>query len=151
MRLLAKRVDDKSGEKSPWGFWRWFDIHQNGEIYLTRLTLLRTPWFAIKLHWIKKPDPDRDLHDHPWRFWSFVIRGGYKEIVNKFPWLVGQEVERTVNWFNYKDSVTSHRISEVKPGTITLVVTGLKHKRWGFYDKDTGQFVHWRDYHAAQS
>jgi hypothetical protein len=31
------------------------------------------------VHWIYQPDDDRDPHDHPWPFVSFVIRGGYAE------------------------------------------------------------------------
>ena len=80
MRLFANRVGTPA---SKWAFWRWYDIVLEGEPYLTRLNLIKTPWFSVKLHWILRPDPDRDLHCHPWRFVSFVLRGGYEEYESK--------------------------------------------------------------------
>jgi hypothetical protein len=136
MRLFAKRTDSPT---SRWGILRWTDIIINGDLYLSRLNLLKTPWFSVKLHWIILPDPDRDLHDHPWPFVSFVLSGGYKEIEAKDP-ANGPIVERVINWFNYKNTITSHRITVVQPNTITLIVTGPKIKGWGFYDKDSKEF-----------
>lgn len=138
------------GNKS-WAFWRWCDIRTNGEIYLTRLTLLKTPWFGLKLHWIRKPDPDRDLHDHPWWFASLVLRGGYDELVNEYPWDTSMTKRKAVRWFNYKNTVSGHRIIAVKPKTLTLVFTGPKAKSWGFYNDETGDFTDWRNYHGAES
>ena len=34
--------------------------------------------FNIFLHKFLKSDPD-DLHDHPWRYFTFILRGGYWE------------------------------------------------------------------------
>ena len=160
MRLFKNRVE-KELDKGNWGLWRWFDIVINGELYLTRLTLLKTPWFSVKLHWIHKADPDRDLHDHPWPFASFVLRGWYKELVCKKPdmrqaWLEADcckeaddlfpVEEQTIKRFNTKDTLAAHRITEVSPGLLTLVFTGRKSKSWGFYDEDTFKFTDWETY-----
>ncbi len=44
-----------------------------------RRWILRLPWFNLRLHNILKSDEGRDLHDHPFSFWSFILRGGYIE------------------------------------------------------------------------
>lgn len=65
VRLLTRRV-----------------IHNlEGSPYLIRWTLISTPWFRIFLHKILRSDDDRDLHDHPWPFWTFILWGRYTEHV----------------------------------------------------------------------
>jgi hypothetical protein len=153
MRLFANRKTTNENGNDRWVWWRWFDIIPRGEtrIYLSRLNILTTPWFGIKLHWIREPDQDRDLHDHPWAFASFVLWGGYTEVVPGVfkaddGWHV-HHVERIVCWFNYKRAgsvLGAHRISSVRPGTVTLVFNGPRTHEWGFYT-ETG-WQHWKDY-----
>ncbi len=61
MRLFSKRATDKV---TPWMFFRWMDINgrEEGVKYLTRLYLIQTPWFGVKLHWFWAPDPDAHCH-----------------------------------------------------------------------------------------
>lgn len=47
--------------------------------YLTRWTILEISGWSLKLHMFHRGDEDRDLHDHPWTFWSLILRGGYWE------------------------------------------------------------------------
>jgi len=166
VRLFPNRVETEKGlDKGNWSLWRWYDIVINGESYLTRLTLFKTPWFSVKLHWIHKPDPDRDLHDHPWPFASFILRGWYKELECRKPdmrqaWIeAGAPAvadrkfpvkERLVRWFNTKDTRAAHRITEASPNLLTLVFTGVKSKEWGFYDEDTFNYTEWETYIATQ-
>lgn len=56
-------------------------IHIDGDPYLVRYRLLSTPWFKIYLHHILRSDADRELHDHPWNFTSFILVRGYFELV----------------------------------------------------------------------
>lgn len=144
MRLFPHRTGDP-GKK--WALWRWYDIVLDGELYLRRLNLLKTPWFSIKLHWILRPDPDRDLHDHPWVFLAFVLSGGYTEYVSKEPRRFRGKARR-VDFWNFKNKKTAHRIASVEPNTVTLVISGPKDrkKEWGFYDAENLKFTHWRDY-----
>lgn len=147
MRLFPNRRGQPAAK---WALFRWYDIILDGELYLSRLNLLKTPWFSIKLHWIHRPDPDRDLHDHPWWFVSFVLRGGYEEYESEYPRIFpGQP--RQINWFNFKNKTTAHRISQVKPNTITLIVSGPKdrEKDWGFYDRDTLEYTPWNEYEGV--
>lgn len=131
MRVFPKRTEAEP-DKGKWRLWRWLDIRINGKLYLTRLTMLRTPWFALHLHWIHLPDPDRDLHDHPWPFVAFILRGGYTEFRVRNPENQISEPSR-IRWFNHHSTTSAHRIVDVRPKTLTLVITGRKSKSWGFW------------------
>lgn len=146
MRLFPNRISKPSPR---WGLWRWYDIILDDKLYLTRLNIIQTPWFSIKLHWIHRPDPDRDLHDHPWPFVAFVLRGGYEEYESLNPTIHGGRL-RIIQWFNYKDTRTAHRISKVKSNTLTLIFTGPRSKDWGFFDEKTYQFTPWKEYEEAK-
>lgn len=144
MRLFPNRI---SKESRQWKIWRWYDIVLDGKLYLSRLNLITTPWFSVKLHWIHRPDPDRHMHSHPWSFVSFVLRGGYEEYESKHPDRLPGRL-REIRWFNYKNTITAHRISKVKPHTLTLILSGPKdrQKSWGFYHDQTFEYVNWCDY-----
>jgi hypothetical protein len=147
MRLFGNRISKPSPR---WALWRWFDIVLDGDLYLTRLNIVQTPWFSVKLHWIHRPDPDRDLHDHPWPFAAFVLRGGYEEYASKKPAKDPVGDRRTISWFNSKGTTSGHRISKVKPGTLTLIFSGpRKRKSWGFYVMPAWgsvKYMDWKEY-----
>lgn len=149
MRLFPNRT---CPETRKWKLWRWHDIILDDELYLTRLNLIATPWFSVKLHWIHRPDPDRDLHDHPWPFVAFVLRGSYFEFESKDPRNKPGEV-RWIKWFNYKNTKTGHRIAHTVGKVLTLVITGPKNrkKEWGFYDAETMEYKHWKEYEEAKA
>lgn len=157
MRILPNRKL-APGDPNPWQFWRWMDItgpseHEDGlheELYLRRLYILRTPKFGVMLHWIKREDWARDaLHDHPWNFWRLVLRGGYTEQL-AYP-LTEDTLQPTFElkhrWLSLSrfPEKAYHRISIVKPHTITLVVNGPKTNSWGFFVAGQGH-VPWSQY-----
>ncbi|CAB4203506.1 hypothetical protein UFOVP1382_122 [uncultured Caudovirales phage] len=39
----------------------------------------QTRWFTVRLHHIQRPDADVELHDHPWSFFSLILKGWYEE------------------------------------------------------------------------
>ena len=160
MRLFSKRATDKV---TPWMFFRWMDINgrEEGVKYLTRLYLIQTPWFGVKLHWFWAPDPDTCCHDHPWWFVSILLRGRYEELRQWFS--PGGEVyreertERGVGSVVYRDLEAVHRITSVRKGTLTVILNGPKRKSWGFYEQSgewsrrlynvpRHHFVPWRKY-----
>lgn len=68
---------------SRWAFLRREDLRDgDGAIYLRRWRILETPWFGVLLHNIRKPDHDRDAHDHPWSWLTIALRGGYTEEIH---------------------------------------------------------------------
>jgi len=133
----------------------------DGKPYMIRWELLRVgKFFSIKLHKIVASD-DVCLHDHPWPFISFILKGGYHEWrefksfaalnrasidnLERFP--TGYQCSK---WYGpgsvlYRPASYAHRL-ELKNDTpcYTLVFTGSVIRKWGFFTK-TG-WIYWRDY-----
>ncbi len=145
----------KSGTR--WGLWLWTDVDNE---FIRRLHVIKTPWFAICLHWILKPDPEPWLHDHPVSFLSIVLKGWYKEkrkvYVRDFTLgFVGDEDRSGKRkWWNFiRASIYDrHTITECDPGTVTLCFMGPKVREWGYHlkeDDSVGEgasWVYWKDY-----
>ncbi len=112
-----------------------------------RLHVLKTPWFAICIHWLLKPDPEPYLHDHPVSFLSIILRGGYTEQRKHMFW---HPVTRHHRWFNWitASSHDSHTITAVRPHTVTLCLMGPKKRTWGFHKLDGWES--WQSYYARQ-
>jgi hypothetical protein len=124
--------------------WRWTFTPSN---YITRLHLLKTPWFALMVHFINGPDPEPDLHDHPVTFLSIILRGSYIErrqdtTVPNY----SDSTFRIRRWFNFiRASINDrHRIVWVAPRTMTFCFVGPKVREWGFHTHDG--WVYWREY-----
>lgn len=144
----------RTGQRSPrWALWQWFDIPDGTDptvVYLRRLRILATPWFGIYLHWIYLPDTDRHPHDHPWAFASLILRGGYTEqIFTTRPVFSDLDIwrRRARRSLHRMSLGRAHRIVQLDPGTVTLVVHGRRRRTWGFW---TGEgFVPWQEYDRA--
>jgi hypothetical protein len=124
-----------------WAVCRVMDIPDDEDpsiTYLRRFIFFKTPWLGLYLHFIYTVDHDRDPHNHPFTFWSWVVRGGYTErrtecfnpggVWPKNPttrtrrrWSIAQTNRRTFH---------SIRRLDVTP-TVTLILTGPRSK-WGF-------------------
>lgn len=130
----------------------------DGKLYLRRYFLTPRRWpLRLFLHRIYLPDPDRDLHDHPWDFRTIVLKGGYQEMVRK------DGVEYTTTWWRwrrgFRPAEHTHRILSVLPNTWTLLLVRRARRTWGFWPSrwETLQegrvwptqrfyFVPWREY-----
>lgn len=104
----------------------------DNEPYLTRYYLFlkdreRFP-FNIFLHNFHKGDPD-DLHDHPWPYFTLILRGGYWEHTPDGKYWRGP------GHFRFCKASSYHRI-ELEPGvdTWTLFCPGPQQREWGFVD-----------------
>lgn len=121
-------------------FWRWKVIDSN---YLIRLHIIKTPIFAICMHWILRPDRERDLHDHPVNFLSIILRGGYVEERS------GKRLAfKTRRFFNFIRATDIRRICYVNSPCITLCFMGPKIREWGFYT--SRGWIYWKDYFSAK-
>lgn len=142
MRIFANRKY-KSGTR--WCVWRWTDVRSK---YILRLHLLKTPWFAICLHWLIKPDPEPYLHDHPVTFLSLILRGGYAELRKCPGYDARYEVHR---WYNFVRASLKdrHRIEFVRRGTLTLCLMGPVRRTWGYHIPDEG-WIPWREYERRE-
>lgn len=117
------------------------DIDQPGDIYLSRLMLLKTPWAGLYLHVIRRPDWARCQHDHPWSFATLILRGGYQEEA-------GERLHTMrPGSFGWRPRGFEHRIIRLLNGpAVTLVVRFKNHEEWGF--RTVKGKVSWRDYMA---
>lgn len=136
-----------------WAFMKWADIESAiypGEVYLRRLRILQTPWFAFYLHFIYEPDLDRDPHDHPCNFWALIVRGGYIERVFD---AVRQGDYRSQILTQKRGSIHkmpieyAHQIISLRPDTITLCFFGRRQRRWGFWTSNG--FVDYETYQRS--
>jgi len=156
-----------------WAFMQWLKLNNpDGSKYLDRLRIVQTPWFGLYLHWIYSPDDGRDLHDHPWWFASFLLKGQYVEEC-MVPWRdqrhgpvgdesavirthtdlfgvvrpVGVVWSRSIKWLNIKAATGLHRITYMtRSPVVSLVFVGPRVREWGFVQAD-GSWIRAEDYH----
>ena len=143
---------------------RYVIRNAQGEPYLIRYFLWKPEWVRylgldprkcgrIYLHHILQSDHDRALHDHPWPFISFILRGGYVEYADsrdvrekkkawQWTYLLREQWDRDKPFqlfrrFNpgavlYRPAHWRHRLEVSKPAW-TLVFIGPVQRRWGFW------------------
>ena len=116
---------------------------QCNEPLLTRYYLFlkdrkRFPFNAF-LHKFHKGDPG-DVHDHPWPYFTLILKGGYYEYTPNFK--NGKMVGETKHWrgpghWRVCSSGSYHRI-ELVPGITawTLFMPGPQTREWGFLVKN---------------
>lgn len=94
--------------------------------------------FSIRLHhWIGSDDP-RYMHDHPWGFFTFVIKGGYTDVTE-----TGEE-HLGAGSLTYRDAHHKHTVQTDPGGAWTLLLVGPFKRKWGFWVD--GEFVGVRKY-----
>lgn len=138
---VARGRKYKSG--TTWCFWRFTDVDSE---YILRLHVFKTPWNAVCLHWIRKPDAEPWLHDHPVTFLSVILRGKYAELRQELTELAPRF--RVHRWFNFirASNFDRHRIVFVRKNTLTLCFMGPKTREWGFHMPEG--HIGWKDYYA---
>lgn len=100
-------------------------------VYLERYYLLfrNRKHFPINavIHEFKKSDED-DLHDHPWSFFTFIIKGEYDETTTKGTF---RRKPFQMRWHSAK---AFHRVKLINEHPVwTLFVMGPKKRgEWGF-------------------
>ena len=140
------------------------DVTINGSVYMRRWRLIDLPWFGVRIHHIVRSDHDREMHDHPFSFISFILRGGYYEHrphakIKGFildsdgkRWTdvkrhgAGSIVVRKAEDLHRLDlAIISESETHVEErGTWTFVLRGPRRREWGF---ETPQgWMHWRDF-----
>lgn len=120
----------------------------DGKVYLDRWGLAIEQIGGIYLHRMTAPDPGLDLHDHPFAFVSWVIKGAYTEeraetrVAPFYARLVGHyttcnrgyDVERPRWSFKMMRLDECHRITELVGSSCwTIVFRGPRRRGWGFY------------------
>lgn len=112
-------------------------ISQEGVLHFQRYRFIQTPWFAIYLHGIFMSDMDRHFHDHPWEFWSLILRGSYRERYSCPP------NHYAMHYGHYRPGDVNHHIAEdahmlalLTPSVWTLVLVKGRERVWGYQTKE---------------
>jgi hypothetical protein len=83
--------------------------------------------FSIRIHHWLASDDQRNMHDHPWGYVTFVIRGGYTDVNpnGRIP---------LPRWSLRKFPATHQHTTLVNPGGAwTILLTGRDKREWGFW------------------
>lgn len=143
MKIFGNRKY-KSGTK--WGFWLWTDVPTG---YITRLHIVKAPWFAICVHWLNEPDPEPYLHDHPVGFFSILLYGAYSERREDGNVCYCDKLHHMRRHFNFIRAKDKHTIDWVSGGgAITLCFMGPKVQEWGYFVN--GYKVPWKEYNRTK-
>lgn len=160
MRLRKPKYKDPYHEGQPgvrWALMKKFVISRTpGDVYLTRWRIFSTPMFGVLLHKITGPDPDQHPHDHPWEFWSVVLKNGYTELLTTWKLKDNRFIAVTKfrGWrrfsFHRMHRGDYHSIKRLhnEQTTWTLVFHGKRKSDWGFLvnQGSTPLHVPWRIY-----
>src|ERR1700733_7651031 len=78
-RQSALRIKERSavriGHRVPHFRFKWAEELQCKMGVYVRRWYLETPFGSIRVHHWLHSDDDRAFHDHPWWFWTLVLRG----------------------------------------------------------------------------
>lgn len=132
-------------------------IHVDGDLYLGRWYCFgRLPakywpdvsavlgWLPISvyLHRFYRPDRERELHSHPWRWAvSLILTGGYLEERRRgeHEVVTRRHDPGTLNLIRHGDF---HRVETLRSEQVwTLFIAGPKVSTWGFWDPETGEEI----------
>ena len=95
---------------------------------------IETPIGSLRVHhWLSNDDP-RAVHDHPWWFLTFVVKGWYFE---ESPSSGADHLKAPAIRFRKADH--KHTVFPAPGGCWTILVTGRPLRTWGFWPK--GKFV----------
>lgn len=98
----------------------------DGSVFMRRYRLLRTRWGGFYLHQFLRGDEDKCLHDHPWRFVTLILSGGYTEVLpNGTRW-------RPPGTLLYRPAEHRHRV-DCDRVCWSLVFVCRKSRPWGFW------------------
>jgi hypothetical protein len=130
---------------------------QSDEPYLERyyVFLKDRTWFPFNIfvHKFLKSDPDH-LHDHPWPYFTLILKGGYYEWVPYYD-KDNKKMTEICKWrgpghFRICKATSYHRI-DLNPAVTawTLFIPGPQKREWGFLVRN--KWIHNNDYLAKMA
>lgn len=118
--------------------------------------MLRWTFFDIgvlraMIHYFPPEVTDRDPHDHPRPFLTFVLRGEYLDTSWFRIDLPDQEFMKEIEIvgageFRYRPAAYTHIVETMESGCWSLVVMGPAIREWGFLRLNTGEWWPWGKY-----
>lgn len=108
-------------------------VSQAGTTHFRRWRLFWTPWLTIYLHQIANSDLGIDKHDHPFNFWSLILKGAYIEDSRyaREDYLKEHIKIFTPGMINKKQMLDCHKLTLLST-TWTLVFTTRRKHYWGY-------------------
>lgn len=102
----------------------WKEIGE--EFY--RFQLIKCRWGNLYLHRLHAPMPHPQCHDHPWWFWTVILRGGY--------WELGDDTRgwawRGPGTVLFRPATFRHNVvTKTDRACWSLVLTGPREREWG--------------------
>lgn len=131
------------GRKGEWVLFERFVIGPESDPYMIRCRIFECPWFRVFFHRILRSDSDRHLHDHPFNFVSFMVRGCYTEIREQGSAGIVYSVPSII----FRRATDRHRLVIGDRPAWTLVLAGRRLREWGFMTEQG--WVAWREYQEA--
>lgn len=124
-------MQDSNTEPKRFGRYRiWQDVDGERRVYMDRFYLWRCKWFSIRFHKLLISDMDRHLHDHPWNWFTIMIKGSYIETTAR-----GEKTVKAGRVNGHK-ARTAHKLTLLTSEVWTIFVTGGKFREWGFHTED---------------
>lgn len=118
---------------------RWAEELECSQGVYLRRWVLETPAFSFRLHHWLRSDDDRAFHDHPWGFHTLILKGKYHDCspatIDNQTYPVVMEL-MTPGKIKYRPAEHKHYVLVEPPGCWTLLWTGPKSRRWGFWLKN---------------
>lgn len=134
-----RHIYSADGKDLYMGRWWLFNPYQSdgvNESLPAKITWLP----SVRVHFIKRPDRDRHLHDHPWNARTIILKGYYVE-----QRVGGKCFFRDEGYTGIIKHGEYHQITQVHTeGTVTLFITWKKLGSWGFLVD--GKKINWKEY-----
>lgn len=86
--------------------------------------------FAIRLHHWVGSDDERALHNHPYWFITFVIKGAYEDVTES-----GSELLKAFT-IRFRKASHTHTVRLKTKDCWTLLISGPPIHQWGFFTKN---------------
>ena len=83
--------------------------------------------YSIRIHFWLRSDDKRYMHNHPWWFITFVLKGYYIDMS-----LNGIDMVDTFS-FRYRKPNHTHYVQIPSGGCTTILITGRNKNKWGFW------------------
>lgn len=114
------------------------EIFKHGDLYLRRFYLFHTERVSAFLHYLRRGDRDRDLHDHPWDWWAVLLTGTYVEEIpvdlDTYTTAGDRRTKLVRRWPmipRFMKAEQLHRLHLHKP-VWTLFIHFKRRRTWGF-------------------
>jgi hypothetical protein len=114
-----------------------------GEPYMERYIVFGCDLFSRYIHKFIEADWTRLPHNHPRKFWSFILAGSYIEYcyekkAGSYKIVENEYLPGDINFIGLD---TIHRIVGVYEPCWTLCFGGRRKQGWGFFDTKIGRYI----------